>query len=133
MKNPFSRGHGLSDELGRDMVLAEALESLDPAQGDPNYWYRFHGRVMSGAVGELARRRMLANMTVSEVLASWSRTLFPTAVLAAAMAALLLIRTGAGPFDATPADGLLADEEAVPVLLSTEAPVAFASLSAEIF
>ena len=128
MNNWFNRGDHRTDELGRDMELAGALESLDPASIDPNYWFRFHGRVMAGARTELARRRMTASLTVSDVLASWSRTVLPTAMLAAALAALMLVRTGSGALQAP-----LAGDEPVPVMLSNEAPVAFASFTAEIF
>lgn len=97
MSKPFDRLSGPSDELGRDMVLAEALASLDPATEDPNYWFRFRGWVMTGAAGELARRRLMAELTVADVLDSWSRTLIPTALLAAAMAGIMLVRTGDAP------------------------------------
>lgn len=128
----FNRQSGPIDEPARDAELTEALGSLDPANVDPNYWFRFHGRVMAGADGELARRRMMAKLTVGDVLASWSRTLVPTAMLAAAVAALILIRTGSlqGPVTA---DGLLTSDEVVPVMLPQEAHTAFASFAAEIF
>ena len=133
MRNWFNRGDDHTDELGRDMELARTLESLDPASIDPNYWFRFHGRVLAGARTELARRRMMASLTVSDVLASWSRTVLPTAMLAAAVAALILVRTGSASLQAPLADGLLVGDEPVPVMLSNEAPVAFASFTAEIF
>jgi hypothetical protein len=105
--------HGESDGLGRDMELAEAFRALDPATHDPNYWLRFRGWVMSGAAAELARRRLIARLTVGDVLSSWARTLVPTAVLAAAVAAMLLVR--ASTVDQMP----IALEE----LLVTEIPV----------
>lgn len=128
----FNRQSGPIDEPARDAELTEALSSLDPASVDPNYWFRFHGQVMAGADSELARRRMMAKLTVGDVLASWSRTLVPTAMLAAAVAALILIRTGSleGPVTA---DGLLTSDEVVPVMLPQEAHTAFASFAAEIF
>lgn len=130
----FNRQTGSTDEPVRDMELAETLGSLDPANVEPNYWFRFHGRVMAGAGTELARRRMMAGLTVGEVLASWSRTLVPTAMLAAAVATLILIRTGSGALESpTTADGLLASDEVVPVLQPPEAHTAFASFAAEIF
>lgn len=124
-----------SDELGRDMKLAEALESLDPARQDPNYWFRFHGRVMAGAGSELVRRRMMANLTVVDVLASWSRTVVPTAMLAAAVAALLLVRAGAGPMEAPTGPEILAElpGEPMPLTLGADAPVMFASFAADTF
>ncbi|MDX1492663.1 MAG: hypothetical protein R3253_01215 [Longimicrobiales bacterium] len=118
------------------MRLAEAFESLDPASHDPNYWFRFHGRVMAGAGSELARRRMMANLTVVDVLASWSRTLVPTAMLAAAVAALLLFRTGAGPgVETTRGAEMVAELPGEPMLLTlgSEAPVVFASFAADNF
>lgn len=131
----FNRKTGPTDEPTRDMELAETLSSLDPASVDPNYWFRFHGRVMAGAGTELARRRMMAGLTVGDVLASWSRTLVPTAMLAAAVAALMLIRTGSASLQGpVTADGLLSSsDEVVPVMLPHEAPTAFASFAAEIF
>lgn len=130
----FNRQSGPIDEPVRDTELAEALGSLDPANVDPNYWFRFHGQVMAGAGSELARRRMMAKLTVGDVLASWSRTLVPTALLAAAVAALILIRTGSGSLQGpVTADGLLTSDEVVPVMLPQEAHTAFASFAAEIF
>ena len=81
-----------TDELGRDMELAEALSVLDPASQDPNYWMRFRAWVMSNAARELARRRLMAQLTVGDVMESWARALVPAAVLAAALAGLLLLR-----------------------------------------
>jgi hypothetical protein len=84
----------LDDGVGRDMELAEALASLDPASQDPNYWLRFRSWVMSGAAAELARRRLMAQLTIGDVVQSWARTLVPTAVLTAAIAGLMLMRGG---------------------------------------
>ena len=64
-----------SDDLGRDMILAESLEALDPARRDPNYWMRFRGAVLSAAGRELARRRLIQELTVEDVLTSWARTI----------------------------------------------------------
>ncbi len=80
-----------SDESGRDMRIAAALAPVDPATTDRDYWRRFQNRVMRAAAPELARRRMLLDLTVGDVLAGWARALVPTAVLAAAIAALALI------------------------------------------
>lgn len=84
-----------TDELGRDMQLAEALSLLDPASRDPNFWMRFRSWVLHGAARELARRRMMARMTVGDVVNSWARTLVPTALLAAVLAGIVLWRAGA--------------------------------------
>lgn len=82
----------IMEEDGRDPRLVEPLRALDPGSTDPAYWFRFHRRVMSDAAGELARRRMMGDLTVSDLLTSWSRTLVPGAFLAAAMAAFLLLQ-----------------------------------------
>jgi hypothetical protein len=84
-----------TDELGRDMELAEALSFLDPARGDPNYWIRFRAWVMGAAARDLARRRLMAQLTVGDVMQSWARTVVPTAMATAILAGLLLIRAGA--------------------------------------
>lgn len=137
MMNWLRRETSGSDEPTRDMVVAEALESLDPASHDPNYWFRFHGRVMAGAESQLLRRRMLANLTVVDLMASWSRTVVPTAMLAAAVAALLLIRSGTGSFQQAVGveEFLLTDipTESVPAMLETDAPVSAAIFASDIF
>lgn len=108
------------DEIGRDSRLSEALRVLDPASDDPGYWLRFHAGVMAAAREELARRRMLADVTVSELVTAWGRMLVPTAVLAAAVAAFLLFQPGAAPRPAsvTPLalEELFEQELAVPTL-----------------
>jgi hypothetical protein len=85
---------GETDELGRDVELARALSMIDPASRDPNYWMRFRSWVLSGASRELARRRMMAQLTVGDVVGSWARALVPTALLAAVLAGVLLWRSG---------------------------------------
>ena len=82
---------GSNEEPGRDARLTQALRALDPGSTDRGYWPRFHRTVMGAARDELARRRMLADATVSDIVASWARTVVPTALLAAAVAALLLM------------------------------------------
>lgn len=132
----FRRGPGEVQELGRDRVVAEALESLDPASRDANYWFRFHGRVMAGAAQELARRRMMARLTVVDVMASWSRTVVPTTMLAAAVAALILFRASSGSLESLPvADDLVAElpGEPVPVLQESSPAVIFASFGPDNF
>jgi len=123
-----------TDELGRDMALAETLGALDPATEEPGYWLRFKGWVLTEAGAELARRRLMAELTVADVLTSWSRAIVPTALLAAVMAGLLLMRSGS--FQVLGSEGFdapLAAEleiEIMPVLLSPDAAagiVAFAS------
>jgi hypothetical protein len=122
-----------TDELGRDMELAEALAVLDPARGDPNYWLRFCSWVMGGAARELSRRRLMAQLTVGDVMQSWARTVVPTAVAAALLAGLLLIRSSAlsAPLPIG-VEELLVSEiqgETIPMMLEAEdaGAVAFAS------
>jgi hypothetical protein len=88
----------VSDELGRDMELASALERLvDPATRDANYWLRFRAWVLGNAAPELARRRQVVNLTVGDVLTAWSRALVPTAIAASLAAALLLFQGQPAP------------------------------------
>jgi hypothetical protein len=131
MMNRFHERGTVHDHVGRDMALAEALEALDPESLDPNYWLRFKGWVLAEAGPELARRRLMAELTVVDVLSSWSRAIFPTALVAAVVAGLVLVRTGPLGFSSTPAAEVVAAEfEIEPVLLSPDAApglVAFAS------
>ena len=86
-------GTGLIGLVEQDQVVSDALRRFDPATEDPTYWFRFHRRVMASARRELAGRRMLADLTMSEIMAGWARTVVPTALLVAATAALLLFRS----------------------------------------
>jgi hypothetical protein len=137
MSNWFRRDPGPSDEVGRDIALAEALEVLDPASQDPNYWFRFRGWVMTGAARELARRRLIAEITVGDVLTSWARAVVPTAVLAAALAAIVLMRAGTVPTQhPIGVEELLMSEipsEIVPVLLSPDETAGVVAFASEIF
>lgn len=114
----------LHDGLGQDPEIAAWLRALDPATEDPNYWLRFRSWVMESAGPELARRRILANVTVGDVLQSWSRTLVPTALLAAAVAGLALLRGPVMP-ESTPlgVEELLVSEltdDPIPAALAPE-------------
>ena len=137
MSDWLRSAQGSSDGLGRDMELAEAFRSLDPAVDDPNYWLRFRGWVMTGAARELARRRLMAQLTVGDVLTSWARTVVPTAVLAAALAGLLMLRSAESPgSDFIGLEELLVSEipgETVPVLLTPEGNEGVVAFAAEIF
>lgn len=82
----------MTDELGVDVELRAALRLLDPANDDEDYWSRFGDRVARVAAPELERRQRLAAMSVGDVLAGWARTLVPTAMLAAAIAGVALMR-----------------------------------------
>ena len=137
MSNWFRRDSGPTDELGRDMLLSEALEVLDPAHGDPNYWFRFRGWVMGRAARELARRRLIADLTVGDVLTSWARAVVPTAVLAAIMAGMMLMRAGAVPTQRPiGVEELLVSEipnETVPVFLLQDEAAGIVAFASEIF
>lgn len=106
------RAHGgrPMDEAGPDPLLGQALRALDPGRDDPGYWLRFQQGVMAAARDELVRRRMLADVTIGELVTSWSRTLVPAAVLAAAVASFLLLQPVPG---GAPATGTLALEEMI--------------------
>jgi hypothetical protein len=138
MIDSFS-GPGEAEELRRDMMLAEALASLDPASTDPNYWFRFRHWVLAGAGRELSRRRLMQELTVGDVLTAWARTLIPTAALAAGVAAVMLMRASAAPMEQQRPIGveeLLVSDlplETVPVLLSPEAAVGFVAFASDIY
>ncbi len=78
------------DGAGPDAELSRALRALDPGEADPTYWFRFRDRVLKRAQAELARRRLMAQLTVSEVMSSWARTVLPVALAAAALATVML-------------------------------------------
>lgn len=115
---------GGADELGRDAELASLLEFADPASRDPHYWLRFQSRVLKRASAELARRRLMADLTVGEVLSSWARTVVPTAVFAALVAALVLVRghTAAAPAPVGVEELLVAgiDDQSIPAALQAD-------------
>src|SRR5687767_7441968 len=75
-----------------DLELRAMLATLDPDRRDPGYWHRLQRWVVNSAGPELARRRRTANATVAEVVLSWWRTVVPTAAVAAALAAFMLLR-----------------------------------------
>ena len=109
------------DPLGRDVALAAALEAIDPESTDPNYWLRFRAWVLRSAAAELARRRLIAELTVGDVMTSWARAVVPTAALAAALASLMLMRG-----EPVPAQPLLSVEEIL--LADLEGPTIPAAL-----
>lgn len=110
------------------------LRELDPAHRDPGYWHRLKRSILAAAAPELARRRAMEELTVSAVLLSWSRTVVPAALLAAALAGLLLLRQPVAPGPSPAAvDELLVGElpeEPFPVLFQEGGGggVTFASL-----
>ena len=129
--------NGPEDELGRDMALAQTLEALDPASVDPNYWLRFRGWVMTDASGELARRRLMVELTVGDVLTSWARMVVPTAALAAALAGMLLVRSDSIPnqYPVGVEELLVAEasREMVQLLFSSDDAPSAATFASEIF
>ncbi|MSR37013.1 MAG: hypothetical protein EXR95_10320 [Gemmatimonadetes bacterium] len=82
-----------NEEIGLEIMAL--LATIDPERMDPGYWHRLHRWVVNAAGPELSRRRRMASATVSEVVLSWWRTLVPTAAVAAALAAFLLLRQDA--------------------------------------
>lgn len=69
----------------------KSLDPLDPGSHDPGFWLRFHGRVMSRAQDELARRRMMGELSVVDILFQWRKPLVPMALLTAAMAGIFVL------------------------------------------
>jgi len=69
----------------------EELRGMDPGETDGLYWVRFHRDVMSRAVAELARRREIVQLTMSQALSGWARLVVPAAAVAAAAAGVLLV------------------------------------------
>ena len=123
-----------NDDFGPDPELAEALTHLDPEHQDPNYWYRFRQWILENAAGELARRRLIHELTVGDVMTSWARTVVPAALLAAILAGLLLIRDqSVVPASPVGIEELLVsgvEGQTIPAVLApseTSDPVAFAS------
>ena len=84
----FSRN---GSEPEGDAWVEQTLTALDPAAREPRYWFEFHRGVMQSAGAELARRRRLAEVTVSDIVFSWSRALVPAAA-AASLAAFFALR-----------------------------------------
>lgn len=127
------------DTEGQDVELGSYLRFVDPASVDPNYWLRFQSWVLKNAGPELARRRLMADLTVGDVLTSWSRTLLPAAVLAATLAALFLVRGSQAPGAAPVAVGveelLVADIEdgTIPATLDSDESVSAIAFAGERF
>jgi len=118
-----------TDGLDRDVQLARALELLDPVSREANYWFRFRSWVVESAGPELARRRLTARLTVADVLNSWARTVVPTAVLAAAVAGMLLVRAEAlvAPQPIGVEELLLSEIEGLPIPVALDPENAVAS------
>ena len=122
-------------EEARDPEIGSALESWDPASADPGYWLRFRARVLQACTPELARRRLMADLTVGDVLSGWARALVPTAMLAAAVAALVLIRLTPRAVPVTVEDLLVADigTQTIPEALAESEAAASVAFVAERF
>ena len=75
----------------REFDEPKQLESLDPGSRDPGFWLRFHTRVMGKAQAELARRRMVGELSVVDVVFAWRRAVVPISLLAAALAGILIL------------------------------------------
>jgi len=136
MRESVHNGSDYTEGLNQEDELAQALGLLDPAQQDPSYWVRFRSWVVSNAGAELARRRLIRELTVADVMSSWARAVVSTAALVAALAGLMLVRgAGAPDLQLVGVEELLVSEvegETIPTLLApeTNGTVAFA---AEIF
>lgn len=130
------KGGGPED---RDPVVSTALAAWDPAAADPGYWSRFQGKVLALSAPELARRRLMADLTVGDVLAGWARALIPTAALAAGVALVVIVR----PFESrqelistTSVEELLVagmGRETIPETLSRDEPASWAAFAGERF
>lgn len=118
-----------ADEPGVDPELQAALRgAVDPASDDPNYWFRFRAWVVESAGPELARRRIIRDVTVGDVMSSWARTLVPTALMAAVLAGVLMVRQ---PPEPSPAP--LSMEELLISGLDDEDPIPSEPASALVF
>ena len=83
---------GTAGEPDQDTLVRQALGALDPARERPLFWPSFRRAVLAAAGPELTRRRGLVQLTVSDVVFAWSRTLVPAAMLAAAAATAVFLR-----------------------------------------
>ena len=94
--------------------------------------------MLSEAGPELTRRRSARRLTVADVLSGWARTVVPTALAAAAIAGVVLLRATppmAGP-EALGVEELLVidlDGLTIPSVLAPDSPVNSASFLSEIF
>jgi hypothetical protein len=132
MIRPFHEDR--DDVLGGDPVLSEHLRVLDPATEDPSYWLRFRSSVMTEAARALAQRRLMADITISDVLTSWGRAVVPAA-LAAAAAGIMLLRAGSveAPIPTLEQPVPVAELYEAPALLAPEQAAGFVALGPEGF
>jgi hypothetical protein len=80
--------------------------------------------VLGAAAKELSRRRFMAQLTVGDVVQSWARAVVPTALVAALLAGVLLLResTLSSPLPIS-VEELLVSEiegETIPMMLEAE-------------
>ncbi|GMV06974.1 MAG: hypothetical protein AMXMBFR53_32490 [Gemmatimonadota bacterium] len=128
-----------TDEEGPDLQVASLLRAVDPASADANYWLRFQSWVLKSAAPELARRRLMANVTMGDVLAGWARAVVPTAVAAAIVAGVLLLRplqAGDDLASAASVEDLLVaglEDETIPATLGDEDDATALAFAAERF
>ena len=102
------------------------LDPLDPGFDDPGFWLRFHGRVLSQARGELARRRMVGELSVVDILFQWRKPLVPMALLTAAMAGIfvVVIEEPVSPLSPVALEDVLMEDlpgDPIPTVLGREA------------
>lgn len=128
--------HGHDDE-SQDAELRGVFTRLDPAARRPRYWEGLHRNVMDAARFELARRRRLTDLTISQTVTSWARTVVPSALVAAAAAAVILLVVPApAPVVDVGIEELLTaglDGEPIPRELNDEAESGVVFVAAEIF
>ncbi len=133
MSEEVKDGAASVEAVTMDPEISRALAAVDPASMDPNYWFRFGAWIVENATPELARRRLAAELTVGDVMTSWARVVMPTAILAAALAALMLLRGESIPTQPLGVEELLVaevDGQTIPAALDAPSALAFA---AEIF
>ncbi len=134
MRKTMHQDFDPNDDLGPDVELAEAFAHFNPDHRYPNYWLRFRQWILENAKGELARRRLIHELTVGDVMTSWAKTVVPVVLLAAVVAGLLLTRDqSAVPVQPMGIEELLVSEvegQIIPAALApseTSDAVAFAS------
>ena len=79
-----------------EMEPGVRLEILDPGYRDPGYWQRFQIQVIKAVRPHLAYRRR-TQVTMGDVMVSWSRLILPATVAAAAIAGAVLVRQTQAP------------------------------------
>lgn len=88
---PYTDDRSAAGSSDRDAAIETLLATLEPEATRPRYWQSLQRAIVDAARMELARRRRLADLTVSGTVTSWARTVVPSAVLTAAAAAVILL------------------------------------------